>query len=192
MLPFNAVNVVAMLLPSLIACIDNAIYDEETAYSKAVMISGDVFEQFLQLSAKEKKLVMLTLTGGRVYVGMFTDTTRPLGERTYIKLTPFASGYRIPTTSAENPGRVAFVTVYDDTIDEYLENEGSRSLKANGRSATFFPKDMGIIISKKEIEVASRFDPVVFAFLNRDRFPDAWKEVSTPDRNPHDNLPAVQ
>jgi hypothetical protein len=96
---------------------------------------------------------------------------------------PRASGYRVPLAADSNQSRVEFVTFYAETVDALLglRDVGRDVLRASGRHADFNPKDMGIILRCSEIEVASRFDPIVFSYLNRDRLPDGWINISDED-----------
>lgn len=73
-------------------------FDESEEIERAIKKNDDYLEGLLERAMTEEKLVSATTSRGKVYIGEAAGNFLPTGERKYIKILPYVSGYRDPTT----------------------------------------------------------------------------------------------
>jgi hypothetical protein len=122
---------------------------------------GGPLEQLLLRSMQEEKAIMLTLKGGKVYIGDLGDTFVP-GEHTAIHLLPSKSGYR------DGCQRLTLTTDYDEATLKIKEQEPD----ADNIIASFV-----IAIPVDEVVSASLYLPEIHAKY----FPHETRKLSPED-----------
>jgi hypothetical protein len=90
------------------------IEDESKRY---IEVEGDPFERLINGALDTAKPVMLTLKGGKVYVGFVVSSFTPGRETTTIHIAPLRSGYR-----DEKKQEVYFTTDYSGALDKIPED----------------------------------------------------------------------
>jgi hypothetical protein len=188
---FPVIDILALLLPAALAVGLNRWTDPDTAYREVLSKVGGELERTIDRAGRDRKPLMLSLFGGRVYVGVVTSTRpRALSGNapSYLRIIPLMSGYRVPLaadpSASPKPGGVVFTTYYEDAVATVLDAssyaKGEVAFESDdGRSIRFDPRDIAIIVPIGQIETASLFDPRVYAYLNRDRDPEGWRSLST-------------
>jgi hypothetical protein len=116
-------------------------------FVRVVNSYGGPLEQLLLRSMQEEKSVMLTLKGGKVYIGDLGSTFIP-GEHTAIHLLPSKSGYR------DKCQRLTITTDYDDATAKIMDREPD----ADNIIASFV-----IAIPVDEVVAASLYLPEIHA-----------------------------
>lgn len=201
--PFSFAQTIALVGLPTVGWLFNGNCDETKAYTFAVARSGDTLEVFFERAVQESSLILLSLHSGRVYVGKIEDTVRPLAGRRHIKIVPFLSGFRWPLeTQADGadkrPNRVEWSTYYAGIVETILQigkalgeaEPDSYKVKIPGPSGTLVDVDareMGVVIPIDDIETVSRFNPRVYAYLNRDRYPSLEKLEAKTVPEPEDH-----
>jgi hypothetical protein len=187
---FPVIDILALLVIVALALCLNLWTDPETAYRNVLSKVGGELERTIDRAGRDRKPLMLSLFGGRVYVGMVTSTRpRALGGTapSYLRIIPLMSGYRVPLSgdpaASPKPGGVVFTTYYEDAVATVLDASSYAASEItfesdDGRTIKFDPRDIAIIVPIGEIETASLFDPRVYAYLNRERDPEGWKSLS--------------
>lgn len=185
--PFSFAQTLALIGLPCVGFALNTRCDKQKAYEFAVARSGDTLEVFFEQAYQEESLILLSLHSGRVYVGMIKDSIRPLAGRRHVKIVPFLSGFRWPLEteadgSDKKPNRVEWSTYYAGIVETILQigkaadntKPDSYAVKIPSPSGALVDVDaseMGVVIPIDDIETASRFNPRVYAYLNRDRYP---------------------
>jgi len=107
------------------------------------------------------QLYMLTLSTGKVYIGVVASGVDPYLERTHLTLLKFGSGYRTPEQKIE------IETTYAEVLDGIgqEESEVPSHIKAS---------DLEVVVPKSEIVQMSKFDPDL-----RRYFPDGPEVIET-------------
>lgn len=186
---FPPTHFLAFCLGPVLALLLNQLpkWRRDAALDWAIERVSDRLEQMLENSRKGKKLLLLTLRSGRVYVGVVKSLASTLMGLRHVVIIPFLSGYRRPLDSTTHAGRVEFSTYYSELVEILLqldiqdieEGDEVRVLADDGeRQCEVNVLDMGVLFGKDDIETVSYFDVSVYAFLNRDRDPEAWQSVS--------------
>jgi hypothetical protein len=188
---FPLIDIAAFIAPVALATWLNRRTDPDTAYQTVLNEVGGELDRTIDRAGRDRKPLMFSLYGGRVYVGVVTSA-RPrafgAGARSHLRIVPMMSGYRIPLSESPSgprpPGGVVFSTFYEDAVatvidaSKYAEREITFTA-SDGRSIKFDPRDIAIIIPVDQIETATLFDPRVYAYLNRERNPAGWEALST-------------
>lgn len=154
LVPIEIVNlnflVLTFLASPIIATTLNIIIPTNIMMWKVIHKWGDEFEKLYYLSINEKdfskKLVMLTMDNGKVYIGYILRLTKPLLSQ-QIELIPIISGYR-----TEDTKKVVLTTPYIKVMIELIENE----------DFDIIDEEMIIVLPKEKIISASRFYPKVY------------------------------
>jgi hypothetical protein len=146
---YSGVAIISFLLGFVLPQPLNWIFFDESKYlSRAIREEGENFEQILEKSIKRTKMVSITLKNNKVYIGIATSNYLPGGNRRYLKIIPFYSGYRdqdnlnlIITTN--------YAKVYDKIEEGKLEDLD-------------IDDDFEFIISVSEIVSINIFDVAAF------------------------------
>jgi hypothetical protein len=93
------------------------IWNTQKEGRRAIETYGTQLEKLLYRSLIEEKRVMLTLKGGKVYIGRVTISLTPQEDRD-LMLLPSKSGYR------DEKKRLTLTTDYDQTYRAIVETEG--------------------------------------------------------------------
>lgn len=125
------------------------LFQYEGAVESVVFSQGDTFEQILWVSTNQQKQVMLTTTGGKVYVGFATSTADPHSQRDYVRLMKMQSGYR-----DEETNKLHLTTDYGPIIGAI-----SDAPEAFGNLAA---TDFNIVVPISEVATMNIFDPDVY------------------------------
>lgn len=102
-------------------------------------------EEFLLEAVALLRTVSITLTAGKVYVGIVLTTPEPKTDRRVITLLPYMSGYR------EEKGQVVFTTFYDQFYQEPTDADAERF-------RLVLPLDKMQSISYFDMEIYERFN----------------------------------
>jgi len=141
------VSFLSIALSYFFSSIMNKRWPQELAYSHA--IENDDFELLLYRAMANDKLVSVTMTKGKVYVGWIVRTFDPCDERKYLRILPALSGYR----ASENL-KVTFTTMYKTVIDSIINSSGSE----NRQNANLEEEDFELVLAVSEIQSANIFD----------------------------------
>lgn len=131
--------------------------DEEERGSKrrefvrVVNSYGGPLEQLLLRSMQEEKAVMLTLKGGKVYIGDIGSSFVP-GQHTAIHLLPSRSGFR------DSQQRLTLTTDYDEASIKIKENEAD-STNIVGSFVIAIPVDEVVAASLYLPEIHAKYFP---------------------------------
>lgn len=114
-LPFDyiGVSVIALLLGLVLPPLLNLKWKVDAESSRYINEEGDPFEQLINKALDSTKPVMLTLKGGKVYVGLVVSSFEPARELRTIRIAPIKSGYREDTKH-----RVKFTTDYSVALEQ--------------------------------------------------------------------------
>lgn len=118
---------------------------------KAIERIGNDLEKLLMLSADTRDLIQVTLSGGKVYVGICSYIPVP-DKTSYFELVPFLSGYRDPVTKI-----VTFNTSYLDVYAEYIKE---------GAITSIDDLKINLVIKTEEVLTANRFDLRMYEMFN--------------------------
>lgn len=114
-LPFDyiGVSMTALLLGLILPPLLNLKWKVDAESSRYISEEGDPFEQLINKALDSTKPVMLTLKGGKVYVGFVVSSFEPAREQRTIRIAPIKSGYREDTKL-----RVKFTTDYSVALEQ--------------------------------------------------------------------------
>ncbi len=132
--------------------------DEESRGSKrrefvrVVNSYGGPLEQLFLRSMQEEKAVMLTLKGGKVYIGDIGSNFVP-GEHTSIHLLPSRSGFR------DGQQRLTLTTDYDSATEEIEANEGDEATDIIGSFVIAIPVDEVVAASLYLPDIHAKYFP---------------------------------
>lgn len=118
-LPFQytGVSSLALVMGWFLPPLLNLIWKVETESKRIIDEDGDPFEQLINGALDAAKPVMLTLKGGKVYVGFVVSSFVPAREQRTIRIAPLRSGYR-----DDKEQRVYFTTDYSWALDKIPED----------------------------------------------------------------------
>lgn len=140
----------------------NHFVDGDQVRRSEILEHGDELEKLvtsaIDLTYEDPQLYMTTLSGGKVYIGLILSETNPYGDRDFLTLLKFASGYRT------EKHRINITTKYSNLIDKVRDEED------DDLPGHVNVRDFEVIIPKGEIIQISRFEPDL-----RDHFPDGPK-----------------
>lgn len=115
-----------------------------------IAVQDSDFETLLRRAVIRGMPVMITLEGGKVYVGRVVRTINPIDQRKEVRLLPMLSGYRDPTTH-----RVEFTCNYYDVL-ETMSNPNTDAL--NHLEAG----DFEVVVPYDKITNSHLFDPQAY------------------------------
>ena len=162
----SGVSFSAFLIASLSGFVLNQLpwwRQKEKQSERALAMRGAPLEQFLDRTMREEKLVMITLKGGKVYVGQITSSFVPeLPERTIV-IWPIWSGYR-----GSSNQMVCFTTNYEDVYAEI-----DRDYEQEVRSQLL--RDFKLVIPVSEISTARIFSTDIYRKYFANQTAKDWK-----------------
>jgi hypothetical protein len=165
---YSGVSSCALLLGLLLPLIlnklwpFNRIWDEQKQGVKSLLKYGSQLEKLLYRSLIEGKRVMVTLKGGKVYVGRVTISLTPQEDLDFLLL-PSKSGYR------DEKQRLMLTTDYDATY---------RAIEETEVDYLDIISDFGIVVPIPEVLTASLYRADVHAkyFVHEDP-PDSTQRL---------------
>ncbi|HYO82003.1 MAG TPA: hypothetical protein VES20_11410 [Bryobacteraceae bacterium] len=120
-------------LGPLVAAAVNLVYDKEAAKAREVSGSG-ILTQLLDKSAREKRLISITLDTRKWYVGYVSETPNFKLDEEHVRLLPLLSGYRDKDTL-----KAVRTTNYRELLKRTREDDLWITLPIAGlKSANFF------------------------------------------------------
>jgi len=142
----------------LVALFVNCFTDGRDVKKKEVEEYGDELESMVTRavygSYVRPQLYMLTLSTGKVYIGVVASGVDPYLERTHLTLLKFGSGYRTSSQKIE----------IETTYAEVLQGVGKEESEVPSHIRA---SDLEVVVPKSEIVQMSKFDPQL-----RQHFPD--------------------
>jgi hypothetical protein len=115
--------------------------DQEIA--RAIRQTNDYLEEMLERALVEDEMISLTTSRGKVYIGSVQGNFLPSGERRYVKVLPYVSGYRTSETQ-----EIEITTLYYPVYDKLDAEDEVRLSKV----------DFGVVIPVSEIHSVRLFD----------------------------------
>ncbi|RKZ06434.1 hypothetical protein DRQ25_13925 [Candidatus Fermentibacteria bacterium] len=152
-IPHIGKSIIALLIGLILPLIINIFYRKWRWVKNEIQKYGDHLDELLMRAFEEEKLVQLTMSNGKVYVGRTLQAFEPLSEYEYIKILPVQSGFREPIKH-----KVTFTTNYTKAYWKHLE-ENPSDIQVNSYR--------GIVLSVSEIVVASFFDQDLYNTFNK-------------------------
>ena len=162
---FMLTCVLSVALGRLLPLLDNTLFRGrvEEAVLKAAAL--DELELLLLEAAVQYKSVSITVSSGKVYVGLVLQTPEPKTNRRVIALLPFMSGYR------NDLGKVVFTTFYDEVYQQRAsERDDDES------------NDFRLILPIEKLVSVAFFDIEVYAAFNGKEQPPPIRRVKVPKR----------
>lgn len=141
--------------------IAHGIFNSEDSKQRyiEVAIAGQDFERMVAESQKTKKPMLITLDTGKVYLGWAVDGPNPGLQRMWVRILPWASGYR------NQSQQVRFVTNYTSIIDR-IERQDPKLEKALKTMPSI--KDFEVVLPVENIVAVHLFDVAVYKLLDSD------------------------
>jgi len=128
----------------------NHFVDGDQVRRQEIREHGDELEKLvtsaIDLTYDQPQLYMVTISGGKVYIGLVLSETNPYGDRDFLTILKFASGYRT------NEHKVEIVTKYSELLEK-ARNEEEDDLPDH-----ISVKDFEVTIPKNDILQISRFE----------------------------------
>jgi hypothetical protein len=121
------------------------LYDERTEWARLIRDRGGPLEKRLYQAMVDDKWVMVSLKGGKVYIGLVGAGFTPEKDKT-IFLVPFRSGYRDPVKQWVN-------------ITTDYENVYERIKQDNPTTYGEIISDFGVVIPVEEVLTATLYRP---------------------------------
>lgn len=138
------------ILSPILAFIFNLIFPKKFLFRLTLKKQGNQIEKILWSSLTEKKdedkLLMITTSSNKVYVGYINKIQKPIGE-SYVSIIPYFSGYREKETQ-----KLIISTDYFSAIESFVNDE----------KVKLIDEKMGVVINKSNIALISKFDIDVF------------------------------
>lgn len=154
----------------------NRIWNSQTEGVRAIVKYGSQLEKILYRALFQEKRVMVTLKGGKVYIGRVTISLTPQEDRDFMLL-PSKSGYR------DEKQRLFLTTDYDQTYKAIEENEEDYLTVIS---------DFGVVIPIPEVLSASLYrEDVHTRYFPHEDPPDPVRQL-TPASIETATLSAVQ
>src|SRR5215218_9788064 len=124
--PFQYLDVsfLALALGLLLPRFLNLFWKLDNASKKYIEEEGDPFERLINRALDTAKPVMLTLKGGKVYVGLVISSFVPNRDQRTIHIVPLKSGYR-----EGDKHRVHLTTNYAKAIEKMLSDADRMKLE---------------------------------------------------------------
>lgn len=107
----------------------NKFFDDDDEIDRIIADRNDPMELFLRTSMGDAKLVMLTVSSGKIYIGWITSNINPAFTVKSIRIIPFLSGYRDDKTK-----KVRFTTLYYEMYSKMEEEIRAELSDAQGES----------------------------------------------------------
>lgn len=136
--PYSGISTLAFLLGAGSWPFLNFIWKEEAESDRIIRDEGGPFEQLLDSAMRQEKRVMITLKGGKVYVGRIGTSYTPGQRDQTILLLPTKSGYR-----EKDKQRVEITTDYADAYEKIKQD--------HPLTYTEIIEDFGVVLPVSEI-----------------------------------------
>lgn len=137
----------------LSALLLNFIISDSLMYNLTIKRWGTDMERMFWRSIKEKqladKLIMITTSLGKVYIGYVNTISKPIGHSS-ITIIPYMSGFR-----DQNDKRVRLTTNYVPIIMKYLNNNEVE--KIDDKFGIVLPIEIISLVSKFDINIYNSF-----------------------------------
>lgn len=148
---YSGASVISLAAGFLGYQLGNQIWSREYAVRKGVDDEDDYFEELIIRSLENAEQVSITLSSGKVYVGLIICGGQHAYDRQFLRILPMASGYRDPETK-----EMILTTYYAPVYKRlYLDEQ----------NASIAPEDFEVVIPSDSIEIASTFDPTAYALF---------------------------
>jgi len=147
---YSGVSVAAMVLASVMGFLLNQTrwFDTDTQARRIVTKEGGPLEQFLDVAMGAQKDVLVTMTNGKVYLGLMASSFVPDQRDQTITLLPIWSGFR-----DNGSQKITFTTDYESVYAKMeLDYPGDHEQRIEDfrmtipirelRTVTFFSKDL--------------------------------------------------
>jgi hypothetical protein len=118
--PYSGTSFLAFVFGATLWWPLNLIWDAEKESARIVREEGGPFEQLINDAMEHTRPIMLTMNGGKVYVGFVASAFTPGRENKTIEIVPIKSGYR-----ERDQQRVVFTTDYSDVYNSIVEDYDS-------------------------------------------------------------------
>ena len=111
---------------------------------------GDELERFLLDASLNQKIISISLSDNKVYIGFAITVSAPQ-KTNYVEILPLASGYR------ETESKILWITTPYESVIDAITNEDSLPLDK-----------FKIVMNQDKIQSASFFDPEVYNKFQED------------------------
>jgi hypothetical protein len=139
--PYSGTSILSLALGLVFALIVNLFIGPDKAKDREIRRHGNLMTQLLHLSARERRLVSITLENRKWYVGWVAESPSLYPQEIYFRLLPLTSGYRKP-----------------DTLETVITNSYENVL-ADPR---FPEKELVLTFAVSEIKIANLFNEDVY------------------------------
>ena len=139
--PYAGTSVVSLALGPVAAAIVNVFIGPDAAKDREIRRHGNLLTQLLHRSARERRLVSITLDNRKWYVGWVAESPSLYPQEIYFRLLPLTSGYRKP-----------------DTLETVITNS-YESVLADPR---FPEKELVLTFAVSDIKIANLFNEDVY------------------------------
>lgn len=134
----------------------NYLKGTDYAYQRSLRLYGDEFEKLFGRSIGEDKQVLVTLSGGKSYVGHVVSLpANSWNESAHFKILPTFTGYREANTK-----KLHLITDYIPIYDELWDKISAANSKLNLQD---FEKHLKF----SDVESASIYDPNTFSLFEK-------------------------
>ncbi len=139
--PYAGTSILSLALGPVFALAVNLFIGPDNAKDREIRRHGNLMTQLLHLSARERRLVSITLDNRKWYVGWVAESPSLYPQEIYFRLLPLTSGYRKP-----------------DTLETVITNSYENVL-ADPR---FPEKELVLTFAVSEIKIANLFNEDVY------------------------------
>ena len=115
-------------------------FSDKQAVERAIRYKNDPLEMLLRTAMGQRKMVAISLKGGKVYIGFISTNFNPAFETESIRILPSQSGYR-ETESKRLHLTVNYSDVYQKITDPVMERI-NREVEEAQRLLPSFPKEL--------------------------------------------------
>jgi len=148
-MPFLCTALFTLVISYIFVKFGNKFLDKKIQIRNAINDTGNELELLFLYSFDKKKLLLITLDNGKIYIAWVKELPIPSASP-YIRFIPAISGYR------DEKKNMILTTQYLSIYDQYL-NEGVKK------------EDNDIVIDVKKISSVSNFDPDMYQRFNIDK-----------------------
>jgi hypothetical protein len=152
--------VITAVYSLILGILSGALLNIFTPRRWALLRSVGAFDALFLRAQADDLPVQLTLSSGKVYIGIVVSTADPMREPVVVSIIPMFSGFRDPE------GRMTLTTDYDTVYSNLKMGRAAQlGLPAHWLS------EFELIVRADEIVTATLFSPMVYADFNPD-----WKQ----------------
>jgi hypothetical protein len=139
--PYAGTSILSLAIGPAIALTVNLFIGPDEAKDREIRRHGNLLTQLLHRSARERRLVSITLDNRKWYVGWVAESPSLYPQEIYFRLLPLTSGYRKP-----------------DTLETVITNS-YESVLGDPR---FPEKDLVLTFAASDIKIANLFNEDVY------------------------------